>query len=107
MLSGWFDSAVCPPTTITEVSLSSRANGQEKMIREFLYFVFFASAVAGVVSWRAWLKNHSDSQGEPQSIDRHKGSLPDSFFDPGTSDSPKERKSGLLRGRRNKSEFRG
>jgi len=76
------------------------------MIREFLCFVFLVFAVGGVVSWWVWLKNHNNSQGEPQSIDRHEGSLPDSFFDPRTADSPKEHKSELLAARKNKSEFR-
>jgi hypothetical protein len=76
------------------------------MIREFLCLVFLVSAVGGVISWRIWLKSHSNSQGAPQSIDRHEGGLPDSFFDPHTSDSQKERKSELLRARKNKCEFR-
>ena len=76
------------------------------MIRELLCFVFLIFAVGGVVFWRVWLKNQSTSKGEPQSIDRHQGNLPDSFFDSGTSGSPKKRKSELLPARKNKGGFR-
>ena len=76
------------------------------MIRELLCFVSLGFAVGGIVFWRVWLKNQSSSQGEPQSINRHEGSLPNSFFDPGTSGSPKERKSELLAARKNKGGFR-
>lgn len=59
------------------------------MIPEFLWFAFLVSAVVGLGSWRVWLGNRSNSPGEPQSTGRHEGSLPDSFFDPSPSDSPR------------------
>jgi hypothetical protein len=100
------DRAVGQPTTITQVRLSSRANGEEKMIREFLGFVVLVFGVVGVLSWWVWFKDHSNLQAEPQPIDRHEGSMPDSFFELRTSDPPKERKSELLPARKNKCEFR-
>jgi len=76
------------------------------MIREFLCFVLFVSAVGGTATRRVGLKNCKNSGGETQSIDRDEGTLPDSFFDPRTPDSPNERKDELLPVRKNKCEFR-
>ena len=74
------------------------------MIREFLCFALLVSAVGGFVFW--WVKTHGRSQGRPQSIDRHEGNLPDSYFDPGSSGAPTKRKSDLLLARKNKGGFR-
>ena len=52
------------------------------MIPEFLSFVLLVSAVVGLGFWWVWFRYCSNSQGEPQSMGRHEGSLPDSFFDP-------------------------
>lgn len=76
------------------------------MIREFLCFVLFVSAVGGAATRWVGLKNRKNSGGEAQSIDRDEGRLPDSFFDPRTPDSPNERKDELLPVRKNKCEFR-
>jgi hypothetical protein len=76
------------------------------MIREFLGFAFLVFAFLGLLSWWIHFNKRSSSQGEPESIDQHDGSLPDSFFDTRTSDSSKERNSELLPARENKSEVR-
>jgi len=76
------------------------------MIREFLCFVLFVSAVGGAATPRAWPKSCKNSGGEAQSNDRDEGTLPDSFFDFRTPDSPNERKDELLPVRKNKCEFR-
>jgi hypothetical protein len=68
------------------------------MIREFLGFAFLVFAVLGLLSWWIHFNKRSSSQGEPQSIDQHDGSLPDSFFGPRASDSPKERKKSIVAG---------
>jgi len=70
------------------------------MIREFLDFALLVFAVLGVLSWWVRLNKRSSSQGEPQSIDQHEGSLPDSFFGSRASDSPKERNKSIVAGGR-------
>jgi len=76
------------------------------MIREFLCFVLCVPAVGGAATRRVGLKSRKNSGGEAQSIDRDEGTLPDSFFNPRTPDSPNERKDELLPARKNKCEFR-
>jgi len=76
------------------------------MIREFLCFVLLVSSFGGAATRRAWPKSCKNSGGEAQSNDRDEGTLPDSFFDPRTPDSPNERKDELLPARKDKCEFR-
>ena len=72
--------------------LGPLAHGVERMTMEFLGFTFLVFAVLGVLSWWIHLNKRSSSQDEPQSIDQHEGSLPDSFFGTRTPESSKERK---------------
>ena len=65
------------------------ADGEEKMIPEFLWLAFLVLAVMGLWFLPVRLKNRSNSPREAQSMDRDQGSLPESFFDPRT-DPPKD-----------------
>jgi hypothetical protein len=76
------------------------------MIREFLCFVFLVSSFEGAATRWAWPKSCKNFGGEAQSNDRDEGTLPDSFFDPRTPDSPNERKDELLPVRKKKCKFR-
>ena len=73
---------------------------------ELLCWAFLASSVLGVWLLWVWVKKSTKAERESQAIDWHEGSLPDSFFDPRTLDSPKVCKSELLRVRNNKCEAR-
>ena len=76
------------------------------MILEVLCCVLLVSVVGTAATWWVWLKSCKNSGGEAQSNDRDEGTLPDSFFDPRTPDSPNERKDELLPARKDKCEFR-